>query len=283
MLLHSGAYDAGTHAPSGALATCGCWGQASAPPTFFFSPGIQVLFTFWRVAVTADVAKVTCREEPEPHEDRTCLRRRHRPVPRHHRRTGHRRDPSGRAGWRAGPAAARRHGVRPQGRGDPARPGRTARRRQRSLRPGRPGRAAGRRGHPAPHPLVRGRPGRAVARRQARRCARDRLDRWPGRAGRHPRPQHPRGADLPLAARGRAPAPHRQRRQHAGRARRGRQRGPGPAGASRGPQRRPGHRDQRRRSVRPGQPGRAAIRHQRPAVRRGLRALRPGRPDRPAR
>src|SRR6201996_7801006 len=65
MLLSSGAYDAGTHAPSGALAPCECRGQASAPPIPLFSPGTPTLFTSRRVAVTANRSfRFTCREEP---------------------------------------------------------------------------------------------------------------------------------------------------------------------------------------------------------------------------
>src|SRR6201994_4782041 len=56
MLFLSGAYDAGTHAPSGALAPGECWDEASAPSIPLFSPGTPVLFTTWRVAATADVA-----------------------------------------------------------------------------------------------------------------------------------------------------------------------------------------------------------------------------------
>jgi hypothetical protein len=44
MLFLSGAYDAGTHALSGALASGECWGQASAPPIPLFSPGTPALF-----------------------------------------------------------------------------------------------------------------------------------------------------------------------------------------------------------------------------------------------
>jgi hypothetical protein len=48
MLSISGAYDAGTHAPSGALATCECRDEASAPPIPLFSPGTPVSFRTWR-------------------------------------------------------------------------------------------------------------------------------------------------------------------------------------------------------------------------------------------